>query len=296
MENAAKALIIAAGILIVVMILSLVMMFYNQVSDYYQSESDRAIERQTADFNKNFENYHREQVRGTDLISLMNRVINYNETQTYQDGTNYERIEVTIDLIDDDVINQFKYPTTELTIDNIIDDVVNSSHEITNRTTSNDEDDLRAADNRLAGITGIEAKLLNELTDESNGLGVSNPTPSQLQTLAANIGNIMIDDNVISTDSWTVASTKIANRLKRADLIESTLNIELQINEAGEAIGNSQNIIDKIKEIALQYYQFTQFKRAYFDCTDVIYDTDTGRISSMNFEIRIGADGNVEFN
>ena len=295
MENASKILIMAAGMLIIVMILSLVMLFYNEVSDYYQSESDREIVAQTAEFNEKFENYHREQIRGTDLISLMNRVIDYNENQTYQDGTNFERIEVTIDLIDDNVINQFKYDPTDSSTDSIIDDVVNSSHEITNRTTSHDERELRIADYRLTSITGIETQLLSKLSD----LGVSNPTPSQLQTLASNIGNIMINESSdYNTNSWSAVSTQISNRLKRADLIESTLNIHLDINEEnGESIGTTKtSIIPKIKEITLQYYQFTQFKRAYFDCTEVEYDEDTGRISKMNFIIRVDDAGNVEFN
>ena len=56
MENASKALLIGASILFIVMVLSLVMIFYNEVSDYYQTESDITYQEQTVEFNKNFEN------------------------------------------------------------------------------------------------------------------------------------------------------------------------------------------------------------------------------------------------
>lgn len=299
MENASRALLIGASILFVVMVLSLVMMFYDDVSSYYQSESDITIQEQLADFNKKFENYHREQIRGSDMISLMNRVIDYNETQTYQAGTNYERIEVSIDLKNRNIVNQFKYDT-DPSADSIIDSVL-TGYRITNIApvgASNDE--KREADRRLAGITNKEDTLLTQL---ENDLEVSHSTSGQLQTLAANIGNIMIKDSSNANDNWTIVSTEINNRLRRKDLIETTFNnIVINFRDDGIYKGmavadtTSQPIIDKIKEIALQYYQFTQFKRAYFDCTEVRYDPDTGRISEMYFEIRTDASGLVEFN
>ena len=47
----------------------------------------------------------------------------------------------------------------------------------------------------------------------------------------------------------------------------------------------------KIREDVYKYYEYIQFKRAYFDCASldgkgnsgVTYDKDTGRIISMNF-------------
>lgn len=304
MENAAKALIIAAGVLIAVMILSLVMMFYNEVSDYYQSESDITVQEQLAEFNKKFENYHRDQIRGSDMISLMNRVIDYNKTQTYQEGTGYERIEIAINLKSRDIVNQFKYDTDPSST-SIIDDIIrNNNFKITNKTASNaSEDQKKAADNKLVGITGIENDLINVL---KNQLGVSDPTSGQLQTLSANIGNIVNIKEEYDYASlpqeeqnklWTVIRQEILNRQKRASLIETTLNIQIEIDdETAVTKSTSEDDMELIKEIALQYYQFTQFKRAYFDCTEVKYDEETGRISEMYFEIRTDASGIVEFN
>ena len=38
MENATKALLISAAVMIAIMVLSLLMIAYNQISDYYQNQ------------------------------------------------------------------------------------------------------------------------------------------------------------------------------------------------------------------------------------------------------------------
>ena len=171
---------------------------------------------------------------------------------------------------------------------------MNSNFEITNKANTNlSIEQQRQKDYDLTGITGIENTLLIELEE----LGVSNPNSGQLQVLASNIGNLMVND--ISTSSnWTIVATEIMNRQRRADLISSTLNLEINFanKEKAEADGKSQKIIKKIQEIALKYYQFTQFKRAYFDCTEVRYDPDTARVCEMNFVLRTDSNGIVEFN
>ncbi len=39
-----------------------------------------------------------------------------------------------------------------------------------------------------------------------------------------------------------------------------------------------------IREDVYKYYEYVQFKRAYFDCKNVEYDSNTGRITKMDFE------------
>ena len=46
MENATKALLIAAGVLIGIIILSMLLLGYNQISNYYQQQSDNLSLRQ----------------------------------------------------------------------------------------------------------------------------------------------------------------------------------------------------------------------------------------------------------
>lgn len=57
MENATKALLIAAGVLIGIIILSMLLLGYNQISNYYQQQSDNLSLRQIVELNKKFTNY-----------------------------------------------------------------------------------------------------------------------------------------------------------------------------------------------------------------------------------------------
>lgn len=54
MENATKALLIAAGVLIGIIILSMLLLGYNQISNYYQQQSDNLSLRQIVELNKKF--------------------------------------------------------------------------------------------------------------------------------------------------------------------------------------------------------------------------------------------------
>ena len=51
MENATKALLIAAGVLIGIIILSMLLLGYNQISNYYQQQSDNLSLRQIVELN-----------------------------------------------------------------------------------------------------------------------------------------------------------------------------------------------------------------------------------------------------
>ena len=60
------------------------------------------------------------------------------------------------------------------------------------------------------------------------------------------------------------------------------------VEEAKEIL-NTSNLnkydgIDKIQGDTKTYYQYTQFKRTYFNCTGVEYNDETGRIISMTFK------------
>ena len=81
MENATKALLIAAGILIALIILSSLLLLFNMVSDFYQNSSNMTEEQQRVQFNKQFENYENKEIRGNELLSIMNKIDDYNSSE-----------------------------------------------------------------------------------------------------------------------------------------------------------------------------------------------------------------------
>ena len=81
MENAAKALLIAAGVLIGLILISMMVISHREISSYYEEKEQAEISEQVHKFNMQFAPYDRENVRGTDLISLVNKIIDYNQLQ-----------------------------------------------------------------------------------------------------------------------------------------------------------------------------------------------------------------------
>ena len=94
MENATKALIIAGGMLIAMIIVGLLVFGYTQLRQYQQTAYDEESTRQLADFNERFEAYNRTTVRGYQIISLGNLV--YDTNIRYADYQGYEDVAVQV--------------------------------------------------------------------------------------------------------------------------------------------------------------------------------------------------------
>ena len=78
MENASKALVMAGGILIALLVIGELLLMFNQVSDYQRSGTDLEKDQQLTDFNKEFTQFTYGDIKGYELISLVNKVIDYN--------------------------------------------------------------------------------------------------------------------------------------------------------------------------------------------------------------------------
>lgn len=283
MENATKALLIAAGILFAVMIMSLLLVGYNQISSYYSAQHEEQQIKQLADYNKIFQNYNREKIRGNEMISLMNRVIDYNERQAYDESKQYPRMRVTIKL-GANVWQQFTYkPANKTNInDTIFKNVLNGDGDITNVSNSSSN---KTNDKTLVQITNVAEDLKNKYPS-------LNLTKDKLQKLSSNISNIMIKEDTEGIDNKDISQltpaqeTERSNRKKRLDLLKDILGISESVIKSN--MGN-------IKDATCKYYELTQFKRAYFDCDTMNYDKSTGRINEMVFIVKI-TNGNIELN
>lgn len=239
MENVSKALMMAGGLLISLMVISLIVVLWGQLSGYFTEDSKATVVEQDTKFNAQFENYNKKSIGGYDLISVINKIIDYNRTAA--DIKNYDRIKIKIKLNGrnfqyngDTGTNIFKNKDTLSNIDKDTD-----IEEISNLSTNLVEDLSRA---------GVEAD------------------DTKLQLLSANIANI-VDDKV---DEET--RTKKLKSIFGDKIADSNGKI-------------SENKISKIKSATMQYYQYIQFKRTMFTCTDVKYNQQNGRVNEMDFVI-----------
>ena len=79
MENASKALLIAGGVLIIIILASLILLVKANISNFYASQDELQMSTDKAKFNEEFTRFNRNDVAGYELISLANKVIDYNE-------------------------------------------------------------------------------------------------------------------------------------------------------------------------------------------------------------------------
>lgn len=93
MENASKALSMAASVLIGVLLVALLIFAYYRFVQIPKQEEKNAMLEQTAEFNKKYEAYNRQNLKGNKLISLLNMAEDNNKK--YVDVPGYQ-IDITV--------------------------------------------------------------------------------------------------------------------------------------------------------------------------------------------------------
>ena len=90
MENASKALLIAGGILIALIILTTFILMFNKMSTLQEEQEEQIKVEQLAAFNGEFEAFNKKIMYGTDVITLINKAVENNEK--YAGNTEYQII------------------------------------------------------------------------------------------------------------------------------------------------------------------------------------------------------------
>ncbi len=105
MENASKALIIAGGMLIAMLIVGLLVFGFSRIRESQQEQSNQESIQEVTDFNKRFEAYNKTTARGYQMISLANLVYDTNYRYTEEDG--YKPVTIIVDgLSSQDATNE----------------------------------------------------------------------------------------------------------------------------------------------------------------------------------------------
>ena len=87
MENASKALAMAGGLLLAIIIIAVLMYVVQNTASLKKAEEDKEIAEQITKFNMEYESYEKTLLRGTELVTLINKAIANN--------TKYEEIDPT---------------------------------------------------------------------------------------------------------------------------------------------------------------------------------------------------------
>ena len=99
MENATKALIIAGGMLIAMLIVGLLTWGYTQIRSLQQENVTEEERQQVVEFNERFEAYNKKVVRGYQMISLSNLV--YDTNTRYTEEVGYTPVTIIVDGLSD---------------------------------------------------------------------------------------------------------------------------------------------------------------------------------------------------
>lgn len=73
MENASKALLIAGGIFLALLIVSVMMYMSNSITEIGEAQENRRAAEQLAAFNAEYEAYNKKLMYGTDIITVINK-------------------------------------------------------------------------------------------------------------------------------------------------------------------------------------------------------------------------------
>lgn len=268
MENASKALLMAGGVLISIIIATMLMLMFNNLTAYQRNANDQEYQAEVVKFNQPYEGYNRNDVRGNDLVSLINRVIDYNTRKTTANDEaedTYQPITITINLTDSNGLiaslsrndkNQL-FTKSAYTINGIKSDLpLNEINEIT--------------------ITNIEInnnnytfteQVLDELVTAYDKIFVSNKDFEDKDT----------EDKKKIFYNFNSVVGKAVFDINFNNLTDEKLDKYLK------ELWTSINEDSKLRENVDKYYEYVQFKRAIFNCEGIEYDENTGRIKSMNF-------------
>ena len=105
MENASKALIMAGGVLISLLVIGLLVFFYNSLSSLQGTKQTVAEEQTVVEWNKQYTVYERD-VYGSELLSLANKTVDYNKREA--DNKGYTKLEIHITITKNLDNNYFK--------------------------------------------------------------------------------------------------------------------------------------------------------------------------------------------
>lgn len=255
MENASKALIMAGSVLIALMIIGALILMFSNLTAYQETNTSGTRSSQIVEFNNQFETYNRTDVRGSDLYSLLNKTIDYNRRQSTA-GTRNTTTNTWADSGEDIA---YEPMTIEFTID---------------RTKLSADNTNRLFDNNKYTVSGNSNSFENTISTKIDTLE-DEYGQSSLTNLTTNLTKIFITTSTSTTEQQKQEAVNNFNSASRIVTVSSFDEIKEK---------------STIREDVYTYYEYIQFKRAYFNCTDIEYNKNTGRIVKMVFEF------NGEFN
>lgn len=273
MENASKALLIAGGVILAMLLIAVLIFAWGKFSEYYDNQQSISEIEDVTEFNLKFTNYDRDDVYGYEILSLANQVADYNMRfsnytasasdegdRSSKNNQNYTPIKMTV-----------LFPPQLQNTKRGVRDLIWYSDDYTDHLFND-------------GQTKIQSSTIKQI--EPIIETVSNTeryySTAEATKLAKSLGSLFISSDEIKHYAEVRGiSEEAAEKVLKEDALK-TYNSITRKNETSYANMESNLKTHKIR----QYYEYTQFKRAIFKCVEnsIQYDQVSGRVSQITFE------------
>lgn len=253
MENASKALLMAGGVLLVMLVVALLVYQWSTFSEYQTKKNDLMAIDDLAKFNTQFTNYDRDDIKGYELLSLSNQVADYNNRISTEgrNDKNYSPITLVISFQEKEAEKKMQFA----------------------RSNVNGEDDLSLftmpSYTQSSTINTIET-LFKDATASETHFG----KPEKATKITKLANSIFLSDEQLDN---------LAKKDRTTVEIEKNKIIKTYNSLSGFNINSWAALLAEEKYIC-KYWEYMQFKKAEFKCTGVEYNEQTGRVSKMSFE------------
>lgn len=115
MENAAKALLIAGGILIAIILISMFLMMYNKMTSIKKAQEEKKEMEQLTAFNAQYEAFDKKLMYGVDVRTLDNKV----QENNINNPTEQIKLKTPENYVNNDSVNKLRYKCTSIKYSNV---------------------------------------------------------------------------------------------------------------------------------------------------------------------------------
>jgi len=107
MENASKALIMAGSILIALLTIGALMFMFDNISGVEKQKNQNAEIDEILKFNRQFEAFDTVGLRGTDILTVVNKMADYNDSNDVQ-VQEYSGMSMTVEFLNTNITTEFR--------------------------------------------------------------------------------------------------------------------------------------------------------------------------------------------
>lgn len=291
MENASKALLIAGGVLIVIILVSMIMLVKNNVTNFYASQDELQEIADKTKFNEQFTRFNRDDVAGYELISLVNKVIDYNEriSNASSEGNDNQAEPISLSITlwknnggKDRFINLVAHRNKLYLFDTgTLIEKSDTLNKDSNNTLKSKLDKVKNIESSNPKIRVIEKRLSDIIVNlDKTHDGKEVVEKSKLVDYSGFPDDLKIIEN---------------NRKKMIEAIgamNSALGANIYVFNATEDLEDPKVVYDKYMEFATtqniksfcMYHEYIQFTKAKFKCSKIDYNNETGKVNNLEFK------------